>query len=173
MSIYDKLRKYGKGTIIYDFVRIPKPELVEIGDYSKIDDFAFLYAGNGIKIGKHVHIATGVKIIGAGYLELGDHVALAQNVVILTSTNDYRGGYHMSAASPREQQNIRDGVVIIEKDGFVGAGSVVHPNIKIGEGAIVGSNSLVLKDVKPWTINIGSPCKVIGIREKIKKEFLL
>jgi galactoside O-acetyltransferase len=59
------------------------------------------------------------------------------------------------------------GKVIIEKDAFIGTNVVVHPNVKIGEGAIIGSNSLVLKDVEPWSINVGSPCKKIGERPKV------
>ena len=56
----------------------------------------------------------------------------------------------------------------IEKDAFIGTNAIIHPGITIGEGAIIGSNSLVLKDIKPWTINIGSPTKVIGTRPKVK-----
>jgi hypothetical protein len=41
---------------------------------------------------------------------------------------------------------------------------------KIGNGAIFGSNSLVLKDVEPWSINIGSPCKNVGEIPKIMEE---
>jgi galactoside O-acetyltransferase len=47
---------------------------------------------------------------------------------------------------------------------------VVHPNVRIGEGAIIGSNSLVLKDVEPWSINVGSPCRKIGERPKVMVE---
>ena len=59
-------------------------------------------------------------------------------------------------------------IVRIEKDAFVGTNVTVHPGVTIGEGAVIGSNSLVLKDVEPWTINIGSPCKPIGQRPKVK-----
>ena len=44
---------------------------------------------------------------------------------------------------------------------------VVHPNVKIGVGAIIGSNSLVLKDVEPRSINVGSPCKKVGERPRV------
>ena len=40
-------------------------------------------------------------------------------------------------------------------------------NVTIGEGAIISSNSLVLKDVEPWSINIGSPCRQIGARPRL------
>ncbi len=74
----------------------------------------------------------------------------------------------MSAAAPREQQNLKISFIKIENDGFIGTNAVIHPGITIGEGAIIGSNSLVLKDIEPWTINIGSPTKIIGKRPKVK-----
>ena len=74
----------------------------------------------------------------------------------------------MSTVLPFEQRNVKVSFVRIEKDAFVGTNSIVHPGVTIGEGAIIGSNSLVLKDVNPWTINAGSPCKVIGSRPKVK-----
>ena len=76
----------------------------------------------------------------------------------------------MSTALPLEQRNVVRGKVVIEKDAFLGTNVVVHPNVKIGEGAIIGSNSLVLKDVESWSINIGSPCKKVGERPRVVVE---
>jgi len=61
------------------------------------------------------------------------------------------------------------GKIEIEKDVFVGANVVIHPNVVIGEGAVIGSGSLVLGNIDPWTINVGSPTKIIGYRPKIKE----
>lgn len=69
--------------------------------------------------------------------------------------------------STLEQGNMIRGKIEIEKDAFIGTNAVVHPNVKIGEGAIVGSNSLVLRDVEPWSINVGSPCKKAGERPRV------
>jgi len=62
------------------------------------------------------------------------------------------------------------GTVVIEKDAFVATNVIIHPNVKIGEGAIIGSNSLVLKDVEPWSINVGSPCRKIAERPRVTVE---
>ncbi len=63
---------------------------------------------------------------------------------------------------------VKVSIVKIGRDGFIGTNAVVHPGVTIGEGAIIGSNSLVTKDVDPWTINVGSPTKVIGKRPKVE-----
>ena len=163
----DALKKCGQGVTIYPLAKIIKPEVVEIDDYSMIDDFNFIYGGNGIKIGRYVHIASFVSIIGGGELVVGDYVGIATGTRIITGTDSYYGGKRMSAALPPEQRNVVRGKIVIEKDAFLGANAVVHPNIIIGEGAIIGSNSLVLKDIEPWSINVGSPCKKIGLRPRI------
>jgi acetyltransferase-like isoleucine patch superfamily enzyme len=59
------------------------------------------------------------------------------------------------------------GRIVIEKDVFIGANAIIHPNVVIGEGAIVGSGAIVLKDIEPWTINVGAPVRVIGTRPKV------
>lgn len=163
-----QFKKLGKNVVIYEKAKIIKPEVIEIGDFSEIDDFTFIYGGKGIKIGRYVHISRFVSIIGGGYLFLGDYTVLADGARILTGTDDYEGGYRMSTVLPNNQRNPKISFVRIEKDAFVGTNTIVHPGVTIGEGAIVGSNSLVLKDVEPWTINVGSPCKVIGKRPKVK-----
>jgi len=161
-------KKAGKNLKIFEYAKIIKPEVIEIGDNSEIDDFTFIYGGKGIKIGRYVHISRFVSIIGGGELYLGDYVVLADGTRILTGTDSYQGGYRMSTCLPLEQRNLKVSFIRIEKDAFVGTNSIVHPGVSIGEGAIIGSNSLVLKDVEPWTINVGSPCKVIKKRPKVK-----
>jgi galactoside O-acetyltransferase len=52
----------------------------------------------------------------------------------------------------------------LEDHAFIGANAVVHPGVTIGEGAIVGSVSVVLEDIEPWTINVGAPTRVVGTR---------
>lgn len=43
----------------------------------------------------------------------------------------------------------------------LGMGSIVMPGVTIGEGAIIGAGSVVVKDIPPYTIAVGNPCKVI------------
>lgn len=163
-----KFKSIGKNVRIFENAKIVKSEVIEIGDFSEIDDFTFVYGGKGIKIGRYVHISRFVSIIGGGKLFLGDYSVLADGSRILTGTDTYHDGYRMSTVLPDEQRNPIISFVKIEKDSFVGTNAVVHPGVTIGEGAIIGSNSLVLKDIEPWTINVGSPCKVIGDRDKVK-----
>jgi len=162
-------RDFGEHIQIYPQAKIIKPEVITIGDYVMIDDFTFIYGGNGIVMKERVHIASFVSIIGGGLLFMGKFCALAAGVRVIVGTNTYKGGYHMTASAKIEEQNLVRGTTVMGDDVVIGTNSVIHPNVNIGDGAIIGSNSLVLKDVEPWTINVGSPCKVIGIRERIRE----
>ena len=42
----------------------------------------------------------------------------------------------------------------------------MHPGVTIGEGAVAASNSLVTKDLEPWSIYMGIPARKVREREK-------
>ena len=53
------------------------------------------------------------------------------------------------------------GPIKICKNSRIGAYSVILPGVTIGEGSIIGANSLVTEDIPPFSIAFGSPAKVI------------
>jgi acetyltransferase-like isoleucine patch superfamily enzyme len=53
---------------------------------------------------------------------------------------------------------------IIGNDVWIGCNSTVLRGVKIGDGAVIGANSLVTKDVPPYAIAVGTPAKVIKYR---------
>lgn len=162
-----KFKYIGNDVKIYPLVKIAKTEVVEIGEGTQIDDFTFINGGKGIKLGKFNHIASFVSIIGGGELVTGDYVGIATGSRIITGTHHYGGGRRISPLIPENEQYVILGKIVLEKDVLIGANAIIHPNVTIGEGAIISSGSLVLKDVEPWTINVGAPVKVVGIRPKI------
>lgn len=54
--------------------------------------------------------------------------------------------------------------VDIGNDVWIGAGVTLLDGVKIGDGAVVGANSLVTKDVEPYTIVAGTPAKTVRTR---------
>ena len=60
--------------------------------------------------------------------------------------------------------NKRKYAVEIGNDVWIGAGSRIIDGVKIGDGAIVGANSLIIADVEPYSIVVGSPAKEIRKR---------
>ena len=63
---------------------------------------------------------------------------------------------------------------IIDNDVWIGDGVVIMPGCRIGQGAIIGANSVVTKDVAPYTICAGAPARVVKMRfTKIKLNALI
>ena len=162
-------RSLGEGVRIYPTAKLIRKEVIEIGDFSMIDDFTFIYGGKGISVGRYVHIASFVSVIGGGELTIGDYAAVACGARLITGTDRYADGARMSAALPLEQRNVKVDRIIIGKDAFIGTNAVVHPGVTIGEGAVIGSCSLVLKDCEPWTVYAGVPCRPIGERPRVNR----
>ena len=56
------------------------------------------------------------------------------------------------------------GDTIIGNDVWIGQNAVILPGVHIGDGAIIGANSVVGSDVEPYTIIAGNPAKPIRKR---------
>lgn len=70
------------------------------------------------------------------------------------------GGQWSSAPLPI----VIKGDTIVGNDVWIGHGATLMPGVNIGDGAIIGTNSLVTKDVEPYTIVGGNPAKAIRKR---------
>lgn len=168
-NVKDKLKYCGKNVRIYNLAKIINPQYAEIDDNAIILDYVFIDAAKSLKIGKYSLIAWQSVIEGASWVEIGDRCFLGPGTKILGSTYEFQG-YYTSQHLPEGTSAIRYGRVKICDDAYIGANSVVMPGVTIGEGALVGANSFVNHNLKPWGIYFGNPVKLIGMREKPTEE---
>jgi len=148
----------------FEYTKIIGLENIEFGKNIIIDDFILIYAKEKIKIGNFVHIASFSSITGGNILELGDFSAISQGCRILTATDDFKYFGFGNSTVDNDFRNIKSLPISIGRFCIIGANSVVLPGVVIGEGATVGANSVVTKDLEPWGIYIGN--KKIGTRNK-------
>ena len=102
----------------------------------------------GAKIGKRFFLDHGFSVIGET-AEIGDDVTIYQNVT-LGGTNPSTG------VGGKRHPTIHSGVVI-------GSGAQVLGPIEIGEGAKIGANSVVTKDVVPGSTVVGIPARAVPV----------
>lgn len=57
------------------------------------------------------------------------------------------------------------GEIIIGDNVFIGAGTIILPNVTIGSNVIVGAGSVINKDLPDNSVCVGVPCKKIGTYE--------
>jgi acetyltransferase-like isoleucine patch superfamily enzyme len=55
-------------------------------------------------------------------------------------------------------------LITIGNDVWIGANVVVFDGVKIGDGAIIGAGAVVNRDIPPYAIAVGVPCKVVRFR---------
>lgn len=135
---------------------------IEIGNHVRIDDFAVLSAGEGgIKIGNYIHIGIYSSLMGAGRIELKDFSNISSKVSIFSSNDDYSGNWMTNPMVPEEFTNVEHGPVTINKHAIIGCGSVILPNVDIGEGVSIGALSLVNKKCVDFGVYVGTPAKYI------------
>jgi acetyltransferase-like isoleucine patch superfamily enzyme len=85
--------------------------------------------------------------------------------VIISYTNIYTHEMNYTWATEGRVRR-KSGPVIIDRRASLAPGIHIAANVKIGEHSIVGSGSVVLKDVAPYTLNAGVPCRELrSIRE--------
>jgi acetyltransferase-like isoleucine patch superfamily enzyme len=120
----------------------------EIGEYTYIGFNSLITKSS---IGRYCSIANNVSI-GIGEHKI-DRVS--------TSSLFYKNAYEI----------LTENECIIGNDVWIGSNAVIRRGVQIGDGAIIGANSFVNKDVKPFEIVGGTPAKFIKMRfndEKIQ-----
>ncbi|WP_309045380.1 acyltransferase [Marinobacter sediminicola] len=106
-----------------------------------------------------------------GSVTIGEGCIIAPNVFISSGTHPFR----VYPDKPiREQERIiietkgslssLDRPITIGDDCWLGVNVVVCPGVSIGEGSVIGANSVVVKDVAANSIVAGVPAKVVGDR---------
>lgn len=168
----DELRRLGFASVgdnvrISKSCNIPRFDNIEIGDNVRIDAFTSIIAMSGyLKLGSYIHICIGCMIGCRGGVEMEDFTALSHGAIILSASDDFSGSHMISAMIPAEYTNIKMAPVKICRQGGVAAGSVVLPGVTIGEGSLVGAQSLVRKSLDPWGIYFGVPAKRLKSRSR-------
>lgn len=113
-----------------------------------------------ITIGDRVSINYDCHIGCVNEISIGNDVLLASRVYI----SDHSHGspdYNDIEVPPSAREVFSKGPVVIEDGVWIGEGVCVLPGVRVGRHAIVGANSVVTRDVPPYTIVGGAPARVI------------
>ena len=145
---------------------VSNPNII-IGDYTYYDDledsenfernvlYHFPFIGDKLIIGKFCALATGVKFIMNG----------ANHKISGFSSYPFQiFGNGWEKVTPQDGELPNKGDTVIGNDVWIGYEAVIMPGVKIGDGAIIASKSVIIKNVAPYTIVGGNPAKEIRKR---------
>ena len=134
---------------------------IEVGEYTYFSgrDFEahvthhYPVYGDRLIIGKFCQIAAGVEFIMNG----ANHQMNA-----LTTYPFYILGWEQESPSMADLPNKGD--TVVGNDVWIGQNVTVLPGVHIGDGAVVGAESVVARDVEPYTVVAGNPARLIRRR---------
>lgn len=157
--------KYRKLLVLNDFVEIKGNkknvifgDTVFIGKYSIVkadfDEHSFFKVGNNFGCAEFCYFGC------AGGVTIGDNVMLGQNVRFHAQNHNFE-----SIEIPICEQGTTQCGIIIEDDCWFGSGSVVLDGVRVGQGSVIGANSVITKNIPPYSVVVGAPAKVIRNRK--------
>jgi virginiamycin A acetyltransferase len=144
---------------------VKNPNII-VGDYTYYDDFEnvenfeknvkylFDFSGDKLIIGKFCMIASGVTFIMNGANHLTDAVSTYPFAIFGSGWEHAMEG----KAYPNK------GDTMIGNDVWIGYNATIMAGVKVGDGAIIATNSTVTKDVEPYSIVGGNPAREIRKR---------
>jgi galactoside O-acetyltransferase len=160
--------RMGSNIKIYDPVTFISTDLITLNNNIIISEFTFINAGLGLFIGNYIHISPFTSISGGGYCVMEDFVGLSAGVRLITGSDDYSGKALTNPTIPSNFRNINRSYVHCKKHSLLATNVIVHPGITIGEGAVAASNSVITKDLDPWSVYMGTPAKKVKERDRDK-----
>lgn len=173
---YRRRFKYCHSTVVIEQLgKLVGAQYMTIGEGSSIQKYTYLTAWNKtdgqkfapqIIIGRDCHIGAFNHITCVNSIEIGDGFVSGKWVTI-TDNSHGDASIEMLSMPVGDRPIISKGPVIIGKNVWVGDKATILPGVTIGDGVIVGANSVVTKDVPSYSVVGGNPAKVI---KALKKE---
>lgn len=162
---------YGRSCTIgkYSILVVPGSGSFEMGDASYLGRYVEIGAVGKIKIGENSSLQDRCVILGD--VTIGDNCLFSYNVYISSGRHyfDLKPWWLIKdqdkfAAQDKTLASLHSKQVVVEDDCWIGINTVIMPGITIGKGAVIGANSVVTKDVEPYSVIAGSPAKLIKKR---------
>jgi acetyltransferase-like isoleucine patch superfamily enzyme len=144
---------------------------VKLGKDVKLSQFVNLYGcevGDGTKVGAFVEIQKNAKV--GARCKISSHtfvcegVTIEDNVFVGHNVAFINDSYPRATSEGGELQTEKDWKVettLVKKGASIGSGATILANVTIGENALVGAGSVVIKDVPADSIVAGNPARIL------------
>ena len=110
--------------------------------------------GYNIHIGRNFYSNHNLVILDGAPVSFGDNVFIAPNCGFYTAG-------HPLEASERNKGLEYARPITVGNNVWIGANVCVVPGVSIGDNCVIGAGSVVVRDIPPFSVAVGNPCKVI------------
>lgn len=144
--------QFGAALILGDDV-VYEGEIGFLRENARVEIGARSYFAGLITCAENIRIGSDVLIAKGGFI--ADHGSHA--IKFQARSNDVLNRAHGKV----DFSGVRISPVTIQDKAWIGWAAVVMPGVTVGEGAIVGANSVVTDDVAPYTLVAGNPARFV------------
>ena len=132
--------------------RLSRSVIHHLGNLLRCVKLAY-YKLNGIEIRQNTMISLGAKLdVRRGQITIGKNCTITYGCILVS---------HDATARILRHEDNGAGKIVIEDNVYIGVGTIILRNVRIGQGAIIGAGSVITKDVPPYAVVIGNPQQVI------------
>lgn len=172
-DFYKKIAVIGENTRIFNEAKIYNNlnvrSKIVIGSNCDVRGEILTFGHGGeIIIGDYSFIGEGTRIWSAKKITIGNRVLISHNVNIhdnnshsLDAKLRHEDFKYISSVGLQKENNLNEKEIIIEDDVWIGFNSTIMKGVKIGKGAIIGSNTVVLNDVPEYSVCIEDHTNII------------
>lgn len=129
-------------------------QILTLGEGSVINSPFHCEFGVHINIGRNTFINIGATLLDGSHITIGNNVLMGPNCQLYTASHS------LDHLRRREWETFCNPIVI-EDDVWLGGNCVINQGVTIGKGAVIAANSVVNKDVPPFSLMGGMPAKLI------------
>ena len=160
-------RYFGKNSLLAPGAVINRPGNIAVGNGSSILRNCVLEVcrldgcieiGDGVSLGEYIHITA------AGKISIGNHVLTGRFVLITDNSHGSCETREELMVPPLERPVAARGDVVIGNNVWIGDKVSILPGVHIGDGCVIGANSVVTKDIPAYCIAVGNPCRIVKQR---------
>ncbi|MDP8214035.1 MAG: acyltransferase [Candidatus Euphemobacter frigidus] len=138
-------------------------EEISIGTDSHISRSVTIRTQLGkVAIGEKVNVGAGSFIYGYGDIEIGAGTLIANQVEIISGTHNFD-----DPSRPMRYQGRSPSRIVIGEDVWIGTHAVILGGVTIGKGAVIGAGAVVHHDIREYAVAVGIPAR--GIRSRLRK----
>ena len=176
MFVKDLLRRYkalyllskikkaniGKNSYVDPSVHVLGWKNVKIGYNSCIGEDTVINInirneGTALEIGNNCYIARRNFFTTGKKIKIGDYCLTGINNHFLGSDHSYDDPFKPYIVA----QATSDDIITIGTNCWLGSNVTILKNVEIGYGSIIGAGSIVNRNIPPFSLVVGSPCKII------------
>lgn len=161
---YKYIFKYiGKNSKIYKPLFMNNTKYIRIGSNVSIRNNLRIEAIDNfrvpvLEIGDNVNIEQNVHIICSNKVIIGDNCSITANCALVDTEHPYE---EIMCKKIGNELLKKPQEIVISNNCFLGIGSIVFPNVILGEHSVVGANSVVTKSFPAYSVIAGNPARMI------------